>query len=624
MNDIAQPLYFESGGSHLFGWLHRPVKPADSNLGVVICNPFGHESICAHRTVREFADSIAAGGIPALRFDYLGTGDSADGDENADHVRLWSQDVVAAIREMRRRTGVERICLLGIRLGALLAALAAVECGTVESLILVGPVVSGRRYVRELRTTQLAGIALAGASAGEPDAGRSDPGVLEAGGFSLSAATLQSLKQLDLHTAAPPPVRSILILDNDKLPAAKRWAESLSNSGIALEYRSMPGLIEMAMTAPQFAVVPRAMIDAVVRWLPGIAASAAAAPAPGDAVAHPLAGDLESLSLSFADDAEPRQKSITERPVFISGGATLFGIVTKPRSDEKRCRAVILLNPGADSHIGASRMYVSLARLWARRGYFVLRLDLAGIGDSATRPGNADDEVFPDEAIDDIRRAVAFIRATYSIADMTLAGLCSGAYHALRAAAEGVDVNRILMVNPQNYFWKKGMTLQQVQLVEALHNPGLYRQRVLSLRAWRRFFTGQVNVARIGVIYLQRLRLGAESLLRDAARRIHVRLPHDLGWELEKIVDNGIRVTFLFARGEPGIDLLKTQAGSTVSRLGDRCRVRIVGSGDHIFSRREPRSVMEGILSEELFARADDAVESDGPHPRGLAQAPVE
>jgi alpha/beta superfamily hydrolase len=479
-----------------------------------------------------------------------------------------------------------------------------------------------------LRTTQLAGIALSGSSAsgGEPDIGRSDPDVLEAGGFSLSAATLQSLKQLDLQTAAPPPVRSLLILDNDKLPAAKRWAESLSESGIALEYQSMPGLIEMAMTAPQFATVPRAMIDAVTRWLRGIAAAAPGAPSPSDAGAVAAAGDLESStsSLSFADDGEPRQASISERPIFISGGTTLFGIVTKPRSDEKRCRAVVLLNPGADSHIGASRMYVSLARQWARRGYFVLRLDLAGIGDSATRAGNADDEVFPDEAIDDIRRAIDFIRARYSIADMTLAGLCSGAYHALRAAAEGVNVSRILMVNPQNYFWKKGMTLDQVQLVEALHNPGLYRQRVLSLRAWRRLFLGQVNVARIGVIYLQRLRLGAESVLRDAARRIHVRLPHDLGRELEKIVDNGIRMTFLFARGEPGIDLLKAQAGSTVTRLGDRCRVRIVGSGDHIFSRREPRSVMEGILSEELFARADGAVETDEPHPRNLAQAPVD
>jgi pimeloyl-ACP methyl ester carboxylesterase len=258
-------------------------------------------------------------------------------------------------------------------------------------------------------------------------------------------------------------------------------------------------------------------------------------------------------------------------------------------------------------------MYVSLARRWARRGYFVLRLDLAGIGDSATRSGHVHDEVFPDEAIDDIRVAIEFIRSRYAIVDTTLVGLCSGAYHALRAAAVGLSVNRILMVNPQNYFWKKGMTLGQIQLAEVVHNPGLYRQRMVSVRAWLRIFTGQVNVMRIAAIYLQRLRLAGESILRDLARRFRIRLPHDLGWELEKIVADGIRVTFVFARGEPGIALLKLQAGSTVSRLGDRCHVRIVDSGDHIFSRREPRSIMENVLSEELFACADAAAETTEP-----------
>jgi alpha-beta hydrolase superfamily lysophospholipase len=624
----ARALYFESDDNHLFAWLHQPSTPSQQKLGVVICSPFGYESICAHRSVREFAETIADAGIPALRFDYLGSGDSADIDENCDVVKRWTQDVISAIHELRHRTGVDRICLLGIRLGALLAALAAAECRMVESLILIGPVVSGRRYVRELRMTQLAGIAMSGGSDGDPEANRSNPKTLEAGGFSLSAATLQSLALVDLQTAAAPPVRSILIFDNDKLPSAKRWAESLSHSGIALEYKTLPGLIEMAMTAPQYATVPRAMIDATRQWLVTVAPSTGGGPTLDRLPADLGTPDSESstvAALSLVEDPELPQASITERPVFISAGVALFGIVTEPRSDEKRRRAVILLNPGADFHIGASRMYVSLARRWARRGYFVLRLDLAGIGDSATRSGNVHDEVFPDEAIDDIRVATEFMRSRYAIVDTTLVGLCSGAYHALRAAAESVSVNRILMVNPQNYFWKKGMTLEQIQLAEVVHNPGLYRQRMVSLRAWLRIFTGKVNVMRIAAIYLQRLRLAGESILRDLARRLHIRLPHDLGWELEKIVADGIRVTFVFARGEPGIALLKLQAGSTVSRLGDRCHVRIVDSGDHIFSRREPRSIMENVLSEELFACADAAAETTEPrrpsHPLRQASA---
>jgi alpha-beta hydrolase superfamily lysophospholipase len=626
---VADPLYFESGGNQLFAWLHRPSEPSEANLGVVICKPFGYESICAHRSMREFAQQFAAAGVPTLRFDYLGTGDSAEIDENADQIRIWSRDVVAAIHVLKSRTGVDRVCLLGIRLGALLAALAAEQCRLVESLILVGPVVSGKRYLRELRMTQLAGAAMAGVgdSEGDPEANRIDPKILEAGGFFLSPATLHTLAQVDLHAAAAPAVRSMLILDNDKLPSAKRWAESLSGAAIELEYKNLPGLIEMAMTAPQFATVPQAMIGAARHWVTRMATPREAAPAKDGSTTARYASDPEastSPTLSLPVSPETPQAFITERPVLISSGATLFGIVTEPPSDEKRRRAVLLLNPGADSHIGASRMYVSLARRWARRGYFVLRLDLAGIGDSATRSGNTDDEVFPDEAMDDIRDATAFLRARYAIVDMTVAGLCSGAYHALRAAVDGVNLNRILMVNPQNYFWEKGMTLEQLQLAEVVHNPGLYRRRVLSPRAWLRIFTGQVNIPRIVLIYLHRLRLAAEATLRDFGRRLGIRLPQDLGRELEKVVADGIRVTFLFARGEPGIELLKLQAGSALSRLGNRCRVRIVDSGDHIFSRRAPRSIMENVLSEELFVRADDGTETAGPSPpRTIPQVTV-
>jgi pimeloyl-ACP methyl ester carboxylesterase len=328
-----------------------------------------------------------------------------------------------------------------------------------------------------------------------------------------------------------------------------------------------------------------------------------------------------SATLTLADNSQSQRPPITERPVIISSGAQLFGIVTEPPAGEKRRRAVILLNPGADFHIGASRMYVSLARRWANRGYFVVRLDIAGIGDSATSTGKVDDEVFPDEAIDDIRSAIEFIRSRYAIHDVTLAGLCSGAYHALRAAAADLDVNRILMVNPQNYFWKKGMTLNQIQLSEVAHNPSLYRRRMLSLRAWRRVFNGEVDVLRIAAIYLQRLRLAGETKLREIARPLRIRLPNDLGWDLERIVANGIRVTFVFAEGEPGIDLLKLQAGSTLSRLGDRYRLRLIDGGDHTFSRRAHRSLMENVLSEELYARADDSGATPDPRmPTALPQ----
>jgi len=176
------------------------------------------------------------------------------------------------------------------------------------------------------------------------------------------------------------------------------------------------------------------------------------------------------------------------------------------------------------------------------------------------------------------------------------------------------------MVNPQNFFWKKGMMLEDLQVAEVIHNPGVYRQRVLSGAAWKRLLSGQVNIWRIVKIYVQRSLLPVKSMLRDVARRLRIHLPHDLGWELEEIVARGVQVVFVFAHGEPGIDLLKIEGGSSVRRIGDRCRLRIIESADHVFSQSEARATLEDILSEELFARTDFAASRDAESNRGSAE----
>jgi hypothetical protein len=107
-------------------------------------------------------------------------------------------------------------------------------------------------------------------------------------------------------------------------------------------------------------------------------------------------------------------------------------------------------------------------------------------------------------------------------------------------------------------------------------------------------------------IYAHRFLLRLESTLRDGARYMRIRLPRDLGWELEEIGARGVRIVFVFAHGEPGIDLLKLQGGSSIKRLGKRCRVHIIDSADHVFSKSGPRIVMERILSDELFAKIEE------------------
>lgn len=593
-------VYFSSDGNKLFGWLHRPLGDSTSNVGLVICSPFGYESTCSHRTVRALAEAAAAMGVPTLRFDYAGTGDSCDIEPGCNQLDVWSSDVVAAASELKRLTGVDKVCLLGLRLGALLATLAAPRCVHVSGLVLISPVLNGRRLLRELRTARLA-AALAMPVTVEPQASGLETGSLEFSGFPLSSATMSALSQIDLEASVAPAVSQMLIVDRKDLPVASKWAGSLSDCGTKVEYVALPDFVQIVMTPSDSAIIPHEMIAATCSWLQRHAIEEQRDHSNRSQACHQPVQTPEILILPAG---EP-QLSLTERPVSVAEDPFLFGIVTEPRSGETRRRAVILLNGGGVHHIGIFRDWVLLARRWARSGYVVLRLDMAGFGDSDTRPGRKNNEVFPPAALDDMRSAIDFMRHRYGVRDITLAGMCSGAYHALRAAAAGLAVNRILMVNPQNFFWKEGMTGDDMrQLTEAVLNPGGYRNRLLSKAHWARLLRGQVHLWTIPRVLVHRALMALESRFRDLARHLRIRLPRDLGSELEQIVGRGVRVVMVFARGEPGIDLLKIQAGSSIGRLGDRLHIHIVDGANHDFSERGSRTIMESILGDELSARS--------------------
>lgn len=596
-SDGTEPLYFDSARHGLFGWLHRPTGRERADVGLLICKPFGYEAVCSHRGVRAFAEAAARIGVPALRFDYAGTGDSCELDESANRIDIWVDDVVAAVGELRRTCGVARVVILGMRLGALLACLAAGRATAVAGLVLIAPVTSGRRYLKELRTTRLA------ASIGEAQAAapRSTSAPLEVSGFALSAATVQALAPIEIKAEALSRDVELLVIDGLQMPSAQGWAEGAARLGLHVRYETLPGLVQMLMTAPQFASIPDAMIAATASWLRELPRAR-----DGETVL-PISRDptREEAVLRLLPAHSDEGSEITERALRFGAEELLFGILSEPGAGEVRRRGVILVNAGGDYHIGASGLYVSLARRWARRGYLVLRMDLAGLGDSGTRTGQRDNDIFPRHAVDDIREAIGWMRTHHGITDVTVGGVCSGAYHALRAAAESLPVNRILMVNPETFFWNETQSIYDMQTAELVRDPRAFRGKMLSLSVWKRLVDGRVDVGYVARILARRLLLALESHLHAAARRLRLRLRGDLGWLLEDVAARGVKIVLVFARGEPGLALLRIQAGSSLKRLGGRLKLHVIDGADHVFSRLESRSVLENTLSEELYTRLE-------------------
>ena len=108
----------------------------------------GEEAARAHRLYRVLATQLERAGYAAQRFDFFGTGDSG-GDCNDFDTAVCQQDIELAAAELVRRSGVNRVVLVGLRLGATLAALAS-ERLCPRHLVLWDPVVDGGAYLREL------------------------------------------------------------------------------------------------------------------------------------------------------------------------------------------------------------------------------------------------------------------------------------------------------------------------------------------------------------------------------------------------------------------------------------------------------------------------------------------
>ena len=204
------PLYFGRAGERLFGVYHASATATARRTGVVLCAPFGHEYIRAHRSLRQLAIQLASRGYHAFRFDYFGCGDSEGEGEDATAAR-WLCDIESAIDELRGIAGVQRCCLVGLRFGGTMAAEVASRRSDVEAAILWDPVGSGRAYLRAMARLQrrwLWGRPGSHLFAMRPD-------VPELIGFPAPLTLRQSMAQLALAGAPDGSPRRIAITDPD-------------------------------------------------------------------------------------------------------------------------------------------------------------------------------------------------------------------------------------------------------------------------------------------------------------------------------------------------------------------------------------------------------------------------
>jgi uncharacterized protein len=257
------PLYFGDPQRRLFG-LYSPASPgARRTRAVVLCSPWGQEYLRAHRSMRQLALRLTAAGIHVLRFDYYGTGDSA-GDMIEGELPGWESDIEAAIEELMDSTGAQRVGLIGLRLGATLAARTAVRRRKeVESLVLWDPVVEGEEFVTQLLALDSVEMGMP-APRQRPD-GRPGWQLL---GFPVSPTLRDELASAELCSLVPSlPARCLTITSG---PSVSNMAlrERLAARGDAAatfeQLDSEPAWLEHRSSGA--GAVPVALLERIVSW----------------------------------------------------------------------------------------------------------------------------------------------------------------------------------------------------------------------------------------------------------------------------------------------------------------------------------------------------------------------
>ncbi len=541
-----------------FGWLHPASESVATGRGVVLCGPYGYEAICAHRGLRQLSEALAGAGLPVLRFDYPGTGDSA-GDDAPDRLPGWLDAIEAAADRLRLETGVTEVALCGLRLGASLAAAAAARRPSrIAALALLAPVPSGRAYLRQLTLA-----ARAGRSTGAPE-----PDWLETAGFRLHRSDAEALAGLDLAEALEAArIPQVLALHPARHPLlGEKLVARLREAGTALTEAPFEGYDAFLRDA-YLSQVPRAAFSLVTEWL--------------RQGAPPAAGPARGAAPAGAELALP--EGARERALLFGPGCDLAGVLCEPEPGRAAAGlpAVLLLNTGANHHIGNGRMAVRLARRLAGLGVTSFRVDAPGIGDSAPPPGAADPDAPPGlyapDATGHVHAALDLLEAQ-GLPHCVAIGICSGAHVAFQAALRDRRITGLALANLPAFDRDAG----GAPALDGGPPPG----EIHSLRRLR--------------MLLRRLLAETDRLLAEWLG-LELGLNRAGGW-VRGLARRGVSMLLVYSAGDRGLRELRAhfgRGGRTLSRLPGFRRVVLNGS-DHALNPRPMQQEFLALVEEHL------------------------
>jgi pimeloyl-ACP methyl ester carboxylesterase len=264
----------------------------------------------------------------------------------------------------------------------------------------------------------------------------------------------------------------------------------------------------------------------------------------------------------------------------------------------------LLLNIGANHHIGSNRMYVRWARDWAALGFRVLRFDLSGVGDSPARPGRGEKEVYSPEAMPETREAMDFMESRGCVR-MLLVGLCSGSYVAFHSAVQDHRVAGIVLVNQPVFHWTQGDSLE-LHSRGAFKSTNFYARRAFDPETYLRALRGKVQVRAVLTELGGRLLARGKNRAEELAVRLGVmQEPDEIARSFRRLSARGCETLVIIGSNDGALDVLERRVGVGAAKMrgAKGFRLEVFEGTDHTFTPREAQERLKTLLTDHLLSR---------------------
>lgn len=419
----------------VFAWYHPPRAPLRSRA-VLLSDALASDRMNLHLGYRHLALRLSAAGYPAMRFDYPGTGDSSGSPRDPGWSDHWQESFSRALDTLLDSSGLDRAAVFGARFGGTLAAQLAVGRPEVDAMLLWGPFLSGREFLRSARAMhKLMGSNPAGR---RPD--NTESGDEEFLGYLLGRTARDRIEAARLLELGSAPCAQAQLIAWDEYSKEDVLASHLESLGVEVACERLEGLCSDDSISSQ--AVPEQVIARAIEWLDERTPPLAAVP--DRALAGPSLQPRALVRRSAEVSGE-----IEERTIRFGADEGLFGILSGPPGalDGASATRLVLVNGGNNHRAGINRNYTEWARDAAQRGVVSLRFDVRGLGDSPPLRWPELNQLYRNDTREDVLAAIDAVSASTPEARIVVAGVCAGAYQALHAARIDPRVDALVLLD---------------------------------------------------------------------------------------------------------------------------------------------------------------------------------